>query len=123
MLALIVNKKRFINIDYTPVCNNSLWQQFLTFNPIMIYNQDDYNKNKEKIDTFIVISGWYGYNINVDSNKHNAIIISGDAHARPYNVRILNFLYKMKKFYHLANYKKAYIYEINEINQQIKRKF
>lgn len=120
MLGLIVDKKRFINMDYTPVTNNSLWQQLLTLNPIMLYNQDDYDKNKEKIDTFIVIGGWYGYNINVESNKHNAIIISGDAHDRPYNMKIFNFLYKMKKFYHLANYVQAYIYEINEITKESK---
>ena len=42
-------------MDYTPVTENSLWQQLLTLNPIMIYTQEDYNKNKEKIDTFIVI--------------------------------------------------------------------
>jgi len=109
-------------MDYTPVTENSLWKQFLTLNPIMIYNQDDYDKNKEKINTIIVIGHWYPYNINVESDKHNAIIISGDAHDRPYNIKIFEFLYKMKKFYHLANYKIAYIYEINEITKENQKK-
>jgi len=109
-------------MDYTPVTENSLWQQLLTLNPIMIYTQEDYNKNKEKIDTFIVISFWYKYNINVESNKHNAIIITGDAHDRPFYIKMFEFLYKMKKIYHLANYKKAFIYEINGITNENKNK-